>query len=93
MMMSECFKKLKETVTCEERENVHMTALPTKAQGWPLMLGKEVDAAVQNYITVMRAVHGVVTTKICMAAAEGVVIALDQGLLVEHGGHIHITKT
>ena len=92
-MMPEYLKSLKEIVMCVERENVLMTSLSTKAQGQPVMLGKEVDVPVQDYITVMRAVDVIVTTNICMAAAEGIVVGCDQGLLVQYRGHIHITKT
>ena len=60
-----------------------MTSLPNKPQGRPLMLGKVLDTAVQDYITAIRAVGGVVNTNICMAAAGegGIVVSCDQGLL------------
>ena len=57
------------------------------------MLGKVLDTAVQDYITAISTVGGVVNTNICMAAAEGIVAAHDQGLLAQHGGHIELTKT
>lgn len=56
------------------------------------MLGKALDATVQEYITALRGAAGVVNTSICMAAAEGIVITHDQSLLTKHGGHILITK-
>lgn len=57
------------------------------------MLRKVIDTAVQDYLSAMRAVGGVVNTNICMSAAEGIVVSHDQGLLAQHGGHIQITKT
>ena len=50
------------------------------------------DSTVQGYIKSMREVGGVVTTAIVMAAAEGIVAARDESLLVQHCGHIEITK-
>ena len=78
---------------CEENETPVVASLPTKPQGRPLMLGKTLDTTVQEYITALRAAGGVVNISICMAAAEGIVISHDQGLVVKHGGHILITKS
>ena len=71
---------------------VVVKSLPTKPQGRPLLLGQELDKAVQDYITAMRMVGGVVNTTIVMAAAEGIVSARDPSKLRSHGGHIHFTK-
>lgn len=65
--------------------------LPTKEQGRPLLLGPELDKAVQEYVEATRAV-GVVNTAIVMAAAVGIVSARDLTKLSSHGGHIQITK-
>ena len=67
--------------------------LPTKSQGRPLMLGEQLDAAVRDYIQGMRTVGGVVNTTIVLAAAEGIITARDQSLLVKNGGHIQLTKS
>ena len=66
-----------------------MTSLPTKPQR---RLGKVIDTAVQDYITSMREVGGVVNINICMVATEGIVASCDQGLLAHHGCHIQITQ-
>ena len=66
--------------------------LPTKTQGRPLLLGQELDKAVQEYVTATRAVGGAVNTSIVMAAAMGIVSTRDIMKLTSHGGHIHITK-
>ena len=93
-LKAEYLSKLKEvSARCDENEAPNVTSLPTKPQGRPLMLGKVLDTAVQDYVTTIRAVGGVVNTSICMAAAEGIVAARDQGLLAQHGGHIELTKT
>ena len=71
----------------------YVSSLPTLQQGRPLLLGNVLNSAVQDYIKAMREVGGVVTTAIVMAAAEGIVAARDESLLVLHGEHIEITKS
>ena len=90
-LKSEYLSKVKE-LRARAKEN-DVPSVPTKPQGRPLMLGQVIDTAVQDYVTAMRAVGGVVNTNICMAAAEGIVASRDQGLLAQHGGHIQITNT
>jgi len=63
--------------------------LPLKIQGRPLLLGVELDQTVQEHITSLRAIGGVVV----MTAAEGIVSARDASKLASHGGHIEITST
>ena len=93
-LKSEYLSKVKELrARAEENDVPSVTSLPTKPQGRPLMLGKVIDTAVQDYVTAMRAVGSVVNTNICMAVAEGIVASRDQGLLAQHGGHIQITNT
>ena len=53
---------------------------------------KMLDKAVQDYITSMRAVGGIVNTAIVMAAEEGIIAARDWGSLMQHGGHIELQK-
>ena len=69
-----------------------VTELVTKEKGRPLMLGIEMDKAVQEYISSLRVTSGVVNTAIVMGAAEGIVSARDASKLVSHGGHIDINK-
>ena len=67
--------------------------LPTKAQGRPLFLGSELDRSIQDYITALRRVGGVVNMSIVVAAAKGLLGARKPELvLTEHGGHIEITR-
>uniref|UniRef100_A0A1X7T1B3 Uncharacterized protein n=1 Tax=Amphimedon queenslandica TaxID=400682 RepID=A0A1X7T1B3_AMPQE len=67
--------------------------LPTKHQGRPFLLDKALDIAVQDYIKGQREFHAPIKTTNVMCAAEAIVAARDRRLLVEHGGHIKITKS
>lgn len=69
-----------------------VTSLPTKPQGRPLLLGKELDKAVQDYIEALRIAGGVVNSAIVVAAANGIVSAKDASLLVSRGGNISLNK-
>ena len=63
-------------------------SLSTKAQGRPLLLGQELDKAVQEYIKATRAAGGVVNTAIVMAAAVGIVTSRDVTKLSSNGGYL-----
>ena len=67
--------------------------LPTKTQGRLLLLGQDIDKAVQEYIEATRAAGGVVNTAIVMAAAVGIMSSRDVTKLSSHGGYVNITKT
>ena len=69
-----------------------MKSLPTKPQGRPLLLGHDLDMAVQDYIKSLRMAGGVVNCTIVMAAANGIVKAKDIGRLASHGGNVTINK-
>ena len=70
-----------------------ITELITKEKGRPLMLDVKMDKAVQEYISSLRVVGGVVNTAIVMGAAEGIISARDISKLISHGGHIDINKS
>ena len=70
-----------------------MDSLETKQKGRPLLLGEELDAAVQEYVSSLRIAGGVVNTVVVRAAAEGIISARDITKLTSHGGHINITKS
>ena len=57
------------------------------------MLGEILDAKVKKYIQALRSAGTPIGSSIVMAAGEGIVRAHDRTLLVQHGGHIQITKT
>ena len=70
-----------------------MDSLETKQKGRPLLLGEDLDAAVQEYVSSLRIAGGVVNTVVVRAAAEGIISARDITKLTSHGGHINITKS
>ena len=57
-----------------------------------MLLGKDLDTCVQDYMNALRKVGGVVSTTIVMAAANGIIAARNPALLTQHGGHIETTK-
>ena len=69
-----------------------ITSLPNKALGSPLLLGSELDQAIQDYLKALMAAGGVVNTAIVMAAAEGILSARWPGRLQKQGGDLQITK-
>ena len=75
-----------------EKGAVHVASLPKMAVGRPLLLGKDLDICVQDCINALRKVGGVVNTTIAMAAANGIIAARNPALLVQHWGHLEITK-
>ena len=68
-------------------------SLPTEVQGRLLLLGQDLNKAVQEYIEAMRAAGGVVSMAIVMAAAVGIVSSCDVTKLSLHGEYVNITKT
>jgi len=58
-------------------EPITISALKTKERGRPLLLGAELDAAVQEHIQSFRLANGVVNTIVVMAA-EGIISAKAQ---------------
>ena len=75
-----------------EKGAVHVASLPKMAVERPLLLGKDLDTCVQDCINALRKVGRVVNTTIAMAAANGIITARNPALLVQHGGHLEITK-
>lgn len=53
----------------------------------------QLDSRVQNYVKALRNAGTPIGSSVVIAAAEGLVRATDRTLLVEHGGHIALTKT
>ena len=82
--------KLRRSADCGK--DVTVSSLPTKPLGRPLLLGQELDKAVQDYIEALRTAGGVVNSSIVVAAAIRIVGAKDASLLTSRGGSISITK-
>ena len=79
--------------TAEERQGEPIPQVTSlMSAGRPLLVGKDLDTSVQEYIKSLRKVGGVVNTAILMAAANGIIAAKNPTLLSQHGGHIEITK-
>ena len=55
--------------------------------GRPVLLGYALDIKLQQYIIKVREGGGVVSSRIVMAAARGLLLAYNRNLLVENGGH------
>ena len=66
-------------------------AIPAGKRGRPLLLG-ELDKDVQKYISALRDAGVAIGTKITIAAAEGIIMAHNRSLLVQHGGYIELTR-
>ena len=67
------------------------TRSPNK-HGQPNLLGQHVDKQVQLYLKKIREQGGVITASIVVAAARGILMALNRSLLAEFGGHITLSR-
>ena len=76
----------KKGIDCE------VSTLPLKPRGRPLLLGPELDVAIQDYIKALRSTGGVVNTAIILAAAEGIIGARCPGKLKKQGGDLLLTR-
>ena len=56
------------------------------------MLGEETDKKVQLYLIAVRNSGGGVSARLAMAAAKGLMLALNRGALAQYGGHVNITR-
>ena len=56
-----------------------------------MLLGDDLDKKVQMYLKKVREGGGVVSARIAMAAARGIVLTCDRSLLVEFGGHVELS--
>ena len=99
-LKSEYLQKLRQASDQAKKDGKPVTVdtLVTKEKKRPLLLGEEMDGAVQEYIKSLRTTGAVVNTVVVMAAAVGIVAARDVTKLREYdghlyGGHIDITKS
>ncbi len=70
-----------------------ITMLPCKKRGRHLFVGEIIDSQVQQYLQKFREGGGVVTARIAVAAARGILVACDRSKLAEFGGHIHLSPS
>ena len=66
--------------------------LPPKKRGRRLLLGKNMDEQLQLYLKKIRDQGGIVTASVAVAAARGIVMAVDRQQLAEFGGHIKLSR-
>ena len=69
-----------------------LTSFPEKQRGRSLFLGNNLDEKLQLYVNKVREGCGVVSSKIVMAAARGMLLASDRSKLAEYGGHILLNR-
>ena len=69
-----------------------ITKLPQQKCGRPVLLGAEVDSQVQLYLQKVRQQGGVVSSRIAMAAARGILMSTDKQRLVEFGGYVNLNR-
>ena len=69
-----------------------ITALPSQKRSRPVLLGSSVDAMVQNNLEKVRDEGGVVSARIAMAAARGILLSCDKTILAEFGGHVQLNR-
>ena len=66
--------------------------LPMKKRGRPVLLGEVLDVKVQQYLRRVRERGGVVSARIAMAAARGILLAHNRSRLVEFGGDVELNR-
>ena len=81
---------VKENRAMEDIGNIE--SLPVKKRRRRVLLGDNLDAKVQTYLKKVRKGGGVVSARIAMAAARGIVLTCDRSTLVEFGGHVHLSR-
>lgn len=69
-----------------------VTSLPCKKRGRTLLLGDDLDMKVQMYLKKVRSEGGVMTARIAMAMARGILLSCDKTKLEEFGGHVHLNR-
>ena len=66
--------------------------LQIKKRGRSLLLGQDIDKRVQDYLKKVREGGGVVSARIVIAAARGLLLHSDRTKLVEFGGHVELNR-
>ena len=72
---------IKEQLKSGEGVCDNIKALPTKPMGRPLLIGKEADRQVQEYVRFLRQAGSAVDTNVVIATGEGVLESIDANLL------------
>ena len=69
-----------------------VTLLPMKKRGRPVLLGEVLDRKVQKYLMRIRDGGGIVSARIAMAAARGMLMSCNLSRLVEFGGDVEFKR-
>ena len=75
---------------CRDEGTTGVSYLPLNKRGRPLLLTDDLDRSVQRYLCKVRECGGVVTGRIALAAAKGIVTHYDKAMLSEFGGHLQL---
>uniref|UniRef100_A0A1X7V5Y1 Uncharacterized protein n=1 Tax=Amphimedon queenslandica TaxID=400682 RepID=A0A1X7V5Y1_AMPQE len=75
----------------DDDDDVAMESLYAKKRGRPLLLG-DLDEIVQLYLRKLKDAGGTISARIVVAAARGVIMKSNRGMLVEFGGHVQLKK-
>ena len=76
----------------EDDEIQSVDVLPHQKRGRPVLLGESVDSKVQAYLRRVRDGGGVVTARIAVAVARGILLSCDRSKLAEFGGHVMLNR-
>ena len=75
---------------CRDEGTTGVSYLPLNKRGRPLLLTDDLDRSVQRYLCKVRECGGVVTGRIALAAAKGIVTHYDKAMLSEFGSHLQL---
>ena len=65
-------------------DNGDVSVLPMKKRGRPVLLGEDLDRKLQI---------GVVSVRITITAAKGIVLSYNRSMLVEFRGHVRLNRS
>ena len=83
-------KELKQQRQTDDLEQLQR--FPERPHGRPLLLGRNLDQKLQLYIRRVREGGGVISSKIVLAAARGIILSYDRSKLAENGRNIHLNR-
>ena len=75
-----------------ENDDEHVHVLPPKKRGRPVLIGEELDRKLQQYLTKVREGNGVVSARIAVASARGIMLHCNRSSPVEFGGHVQLNR-
>ena len=70
-----------------------LSSVYPKKHGKPLLLGKKIDAVVQDYILKLCECGSPMNSAVIQTVAKGVLLAMDRMSLAQYGGHIKLSNT